>query len=167
MQCQPRRDGTRVFADPALLCPRAACLSREAPSRRWPATQRKEGNLSSKSSQVRMLHSSSLHTFGLDCSPQIIWASHFASPFAPISFQGAHSAAVHMKTNVSLSIFTLGLEEGPVSVPMSHAEKPCQAATLSSFCSFLAALQQGWNVRALLHFTAKQRLTGKFGAKSI
>lgn len=37
----------------------------------------------------------------------------------------------------------------------AHVSWPWQAAMLSSFCSFLADLQQGWNIRALLHFTAK------------
>lgn len=68
------------------------------------------------------------------------------------------SPALHMKADVVLSIFTCQ------DVPCWEA---FPAITLSIFYSLLAKLQRGWNIRALLLFTAKETLLGKLEARNI
>lgn len=128
----PLRGGTWALAAPALLGPRAACLSREAPSRRCLATQRKEGNLSLKLSQVRTLPSVSLHACwdGLEAPHQLGTSS--CPPFSSHCFS-TPPPVLHKK-------------------PMSSFQHPHvgmpHAITLSTFCSLLKALARLKHYRA-------------------
>lgn len=119
------RGGTQGVA---LLCPRAACPSRGAPSRWWPLTQRKEGNSSLKSSQVRMPRSSS-HAFGLGWPPKIIPASPFPVLVLPL-LSKVPRGLFHGKMNFFLSISTpQGWGRAPCPCPCPRGEeKLCQAA---------------------------------------
>lgn len=146
------RGGTQGVA---VLCPRAACPSRGAPSTWCPLTQRMEGNSSSKSSQVRMPCSSS-HVFGLDCPPKITQASPFPVLVLPLFFP-RFPQCCSMGKSISCSQYPHPrAEAGPCeSVPVSQGEeKLCQAAAAAVSVPSLQISK--WEM-SKLHFPCSQR----------